>query len=61
MSEKEEMVTLYDGFEFQKIISEFIPINESQMDALHIIFTNKLTCTFDETDFRYHARASNRS
>jgi hypothetical protein len=24
---------------------------------LHIIFTNKLTCTFDENDFRYHARA----
>ena len=22
-----------------------------------IIFTNKLTCTFDENDFRYHARA----
>ena len=56
MSEKEEMV-LYDGFEFQKIISEFIPINESEIDTLHIIFTNKLTCTFDETDFRYHARA----
>jgi hypothetical protein len=56
MSEKEVM-TLYDGFEFQKIINEFIPINENQIDVLHIIFTNKLTCTFDETDFRYHARA----
>ncbi len=55
MSEKEEM-TLYDGFEFQKIINEFIPINENRIDVLHIIFTNKLTCTFDETDFRYHAR-----
>ncbi len=56
MSEKEVM-TLYDGFEFQKIINEFIPINENRIDVLHIIFTNKLTCTFDETDFRYHARA----
>jgi hypothetical protein len=56
MSEKEVM-TLYDGFEFQKIINEFIPINENQINVLHIIFTNKLTCTFDETDFRYHARA----
>jgi hypothetical protein len=56
MSEKEEM-TLYDGFEFQRIINEFIPINENRLDILHIIFTNKLTCTFDETDFRYHARA----
>ena len=27
------------------------------METLHIIFTTKLTCTFDENDFRYHARA----
>jgi hypothetical protein len=56
MSNKEEM-TLYDGFEFQKTTSEFISDDEDQSDTLHIIFTNKLTCTFDESDFRYHARA----
>jgi len=56
MSKREEM-TLYDGFEFQKTITEFIPINENKRETLHIIFTNKLTCTFDENDFRYHARA----
>jgi len=56
MSEREEMI-LYDGFEFQKTITEFIPMNEDKKDTLHIIFTNKLTCTFDENDFRYHARA----
>jgi len=56
MSSKEEM-TLYDGFEFQKTISEVIPMNEDTKGSLHIIFTNKLTCTFDENDFRYHARA----
>jgi hypothetical protein len=55
-SNREEM-TLYDGFEFQKIVSEFISKDENQIDTLHIIFTNKLTCTFDESDFRYHARA----
>jgi len=55
-SENEEMI-LYDGFEFHKIIIELIPINENNIDTLHIIFTNKLTCTFDENDFRYHARA----
>ena len=55
-SEDKEMI-LYDGFEFHKIITELIPINESKIDTLHIIFTNKLTCTFDENDFRYHARA----
>ena len=56
MSQKEEM-TLYDGFEFHETVTEFIPINENKIDTLHIIFTNKLTCTFDENDFRYHARA----
>ena len=56
MSNKDEMI-LYDGFEFQKITSEFIPMEESKEETLHIIFTNKLTCTFDENDFRYHARA----
>ncbi|MHA7733589.1 DUF6775 family putative metallopeptidase [Nitrosopumilus sp. S6] len=48
---------LYDGFEFQKSISKFIPIEEQTQENFHIILTNKLTCTFDESDFRYHARA----
>lgn len=56
MSNKEEMI-LYDGYEFQKTISEFISTEESKENVLHIIFTNKLTCTFDENDFRYHARS----
>jgi len=56
MSEREEM-TLYDGFEFHNAITELIPMNENIRGTLHIIFTNKLTCTFDESDFRYHARA----
>ncbi|HJJ23646.1 MAG TPA: hypothetical protein OQH54_08040 [Nitrosopumilus sp.] len=56
MSDKEEMI-LYDGFELHKIITELIPINENKRDILHIIFTNKLISTFDENDFRYHARA----
>ena len=56
MSNKEEMI-MYDGFELQKIISEFISINENEEGIFHVIFTNKLTCTFDENDFRYHARA----
>ncbi len=55
-TQKEEM-TLYDGFEFQKTVSDIIPKDENKTDTLHIIFTNKLTCTFDESDFRYHARA----
>ncbi|MDH3312336.1 MAG: hypothetical protein OEM28_04205 [Nitrosopumilus sp.] len=56
MSQKEEM-PLYDGIEFQKIISELIPDNENKIDILNVIFTNKLTCTFDDSDFRYHGRS----
>lgn len=52
-----ENIVLYDGFEFQKIISNLIPNNESALDQLHIVFTNKLTCTYDQNDFRYHGRA----
>jgi len=55
-SEKESTI-LYDGFELQNIVTEFIPINENTENILHVVFTNKLTCTFDEGDFRYHARA----
>ena len=53
ISEK-DIMTLYDGFELQNIITE----NISNIDnTFHIIFTNKLTATFDNDDFRYHARA----
>ena len=55
-TEKESTI-LYDGFELQNTVTEFIPINENTDDTLHVVFTNKLTCTFDEGDFRYHARA----
>lgn len=55
-SENKGMI-LYDGFELHKIITELVPINENKIDTLHIIFTDKLTCTFNENDFRYHARA----
>ena len=55
MSNKEEM-TLYDGIELNEIIKELIPKEENNQDTLHIIFTNKLTCTFDQNDLKYHAR-----
>ena len=56
MSGRQEMI-LYDGIELNKIVKDTIPIAENTLSILHIIFTNKLTCTFDENDFRYHARA----
>ena len=51
---EQDIMTLYDGFELQNIIAENISITDN---TLHIIFTNKLTATFDNDDFRYHARA----
>jgi hypothetical protein len=56
VTQQEEMF-LYDGFKIQEIISKEISNKENNLDTLHIVFTNKLTCTFDENDWRYHARA----
>ncbi len=53
----EETMPLYDGFELQRTIAKFIPTDEKTDNVLHVIFTNKTTCTFDDNDFRYHARA----
>jgi len=46
-------VFMYDGFELQKILRYLNKNNQT----LHVILTNRLTCTFDENDKRYHARA----
>jgi hypothetical protein len=46
-------VFMYDGFELQKILRY---LNDDK-ETLHIVLTNRLTCTFDENDSRYHARA----
>ena len=56
-SKKNENIVMYDGFEFQKIVNSLVSNNESDLEQLHIAFTNKLTCTYDENDFRYHGRA----
>ena len=52
-AKKINQVFMYDGFELQKILRCFNNNNET----MHIILTNRLTCTFDENDERYHARA----
>lgn len=54
---KVENIILYDGFEFQRIVSSLIPGDESNVEDFHFVFTNKLTCTFDFNDYRYHGRA----
>jgi len=54
---KETNIILYDGFEFQKVITSMIPEEELRSDKFHLVCTNRLTCTFDLGDYRYHGRA----
>jgi len=54
---KLENIVMYDGFEVQKIITELIPSDELDEKIFHIVFTNRLTCTYDYNDYRYHGRA----
>jgi hypothetical protein len=50
---------LYDGFVIQNLVQKFIikPEQELTLSKVHIIITDKLLCTFDESDWRYHARS----
>lgn len=52
-----ENIVMYDGFHLQKVLSELIIESENKKDIFHIFFTNKLTCTYDNSDYRYHGRA----
>jgi len=52
-----EHIIMYDGFEFQKVITELIPEEERSSENFHLMFTNKLTCSYDYNDYRYHGRA----
>ena len=49
--------SLYDGFMMQGLYATLLPANERTIDNIHIIFDSRLTCTFSEEDYRYHARA----
>ena len=51
-----EDVVMYDGFELQNVIYDVITKNDSEPNNLHIIFTNRLICTYDTADSRYHGR-----
>lgn len=54
---KETNIVMYDGFEFQKVVTNLVPENELKVDKFHLVCTNKLTCTYDFDDYRYHGRA----
>ena len=55
-AERIEDVVMYDGFKIQNIIYDIITENDPDPNNFHIIFTNKLICTYDTTDSRYHGR-----
>jgi len=56
-STKIKNIIMYDGFELQKIVSNLISDDKNSSENFHIIFTNRLTCTYDFNDYRYHGRA----
>lgn len=56
-SSKIKNIIMYDGFELQKLISNMMSEDENSLDNFHIVFTNRLTCTYDFNDYRYHGRA----
>ncbi len=47
----------YDGFELQNALGRAIPKEELTEDMFHIVFTDKFTCTYDNSSKRYHGRA----
>ena len=55
-AERIEDVVMYDGFQIQNAISTTISQDCLIQNNLHIVFTIKLTCTYDNLDHRYHGR-----
>lgn len=47
---------LYDGFMMQRLFETMINENDLNTDHVHIVFEDRLICTFSEEDWRYHAR-----
>lgn len=55
-SEVDKTIIFIDGFYLQRIYTNIIDKNEIHLEHAHIIFEDKLVCTFDENDRRFHAR-----
>lgn len=49
---------LYDGFKMMTIFQRLIPREERTLEHLHLVFTNQLLGTWEDSDRRYHARVS---
>ena len=53
---KDKCLTLLDGFELQRIYSDFICEDEMELGHVHVIFIDSLVATYDEVTRRFHAR-----
>lgn len=49
---------LYDGFQVSQTLAKLIEKNERNLSNIHIIFTDQLLGTWEDSDRRYHARVS---
>jgi len=49
---------LYDGFQLQTAFRDIIPREEQSLEFIHILFTNRLFATWDDSNKRYHVRTS---
>jgi hypothetical protein len=54
---KTENIIMYDGFYLQSVLANLISEEEQAESIFHVFFTNKLTCTYDNNDYRYHGRS----
>jgi hypothetical protein len=53
---KDKCLILLDGFELQRIYSDFISEDEMGLGHVHVIFKDSLISTYDEVTRRFHAR-----
>jgi hypothetical protein len=53
---KDKCLILLDGFELQRIYSDFISEDEMELGHVHVIFKDSLISTYDEITRRFHAR-----
>ncbi len=49
---------LYEGFHLLRLFREIVPREECSLEFVHIFFTNRLFTSWDDSDKRYHLRAS---
>ena len=53
---KDKYLILLDGFELQRIYSDFLCEDEMELGHVHVIFKDSLIATYDEVTRRFHAR-----